>query len=344
MHVVEPRHPEPQRSSAQQRRPLRALVVGQLAHAVVRPDHRLHAVAIEGAVAVGDAPVVDRDREVVREVVGRREAEIDDARDARTREEHVVAEEIAVDRPLRQRRLAEPGLEAHLVGEEFVLRRGDEGPHRPRCLTPPCGAAAIGQARPVGLRREMQPRECRTDRGARVNGRRIEGCTLDAHDETRGTTVEMREQRAGTVGNRCRHVDAGARQMRHEIEVEGKILGRKSLVERQHVAPALGRHEIIRVFDTRGDRRVLDERAHRIAREPGIEFVGGDGRIDGHSTHAGATRAAFPKRGLLKTNQRWMEKTAARRAALPDALAPACARRRTEPTSAPSAWNRGCHA
>jgi hypothetical protein len=70
--------------------------------------------------------------------------------------------------------------------------------------------------------------------------------------------------------------------MRHQVEVERQLVRGKPLVERQHVTAALGGHEVIGVLDAGGDRRMLDERAERIAREPRIQFVSGDGGIDGH--------------------------------------------------------------
>src|SRR5487761_2576565 len=50
--VVEPRYPEAQRGGAQQRGPLRALVLGQRAHGRIGTDHGFEALRVERAVVV----------------------------------------------------------------------------------------------------------------------------------------------------------------------------------------------------------------------------------------------------------------------------------------------------
>ena len=42
--------------------------------------------------------------------------------------------------------------EADFRGEQFILRRRQERPHRARRLTPPAGSAAVGEARAVSGR------------------------------------------------------------------------------------------------------------------------------------------------------------------------------------------------
>ena len=85
MQIVEPRQPEAQSRRTQQARPLGALLEVERTHAIVCGDERTRSLGIEragiGAVAL-DAPIVDRDRDVVGESVGGSEAEIDDAGDA----------------------------------------------------------------------------------------------------------------------------------------------------------------------------------------------------------------------------------------------------------------------
>ena len=132
---------------------------------VVRRYHRRRERGVESAVGVASAPVVDGDREVVREEIGRREAEVDDARHAIAGEQHVVAEEIAVDRALGQLAAAEAGLELDLGVEQRRLRGVETRLDRACGLAPPRGSAAIGQARAIGLRRDVQPRRARRPRG-----------------------------------------------------------------------------------------------------------------------------------------------------------------------------------
>src|SRR5262245_15881965 len=122
MQIVEAREPEAQRRGTKQRGPLRALVGGKLAHALVRAGQRIDELGNERAgvgTVVDDAPVVDGYREIVCKEVGRREAEVDDARDAITLEQHVVAKEIAMDRAARRPDLAESRQELELGGEQL---------------------------------------------------------------------------------------------------------------------------------------------------------------------------------------------------------------------------------
>ena len=107
------------RSSAGHARPL---VGRQRPPRVVRRDHRRRRIRRRRrACSAGDAPVVDGDGEVVGKEVGRREAEVDDAGDAAVAKQHVVAEEVAVDRAFGQLAAAEPGLELEFRVEQRDL-------------------------------------------------------------------------------------------------------------------------------------------------------------------------------------------------------------------------------
>ena len=82
----------------------------------------------------------------------------------------------------------------------------------------------------------MQPCERVADRRAVTRVGRLDRRAVDARDQARGLAVEQREQRAGAIGLRRGHLDAGAREMRHQVEIERQLLGRQALVERQDVA------------------------------------------------------------------------------------------------------------
>ena len=80
--IVQSRDPEPQRRRTQERRPLRAFAVGQRSHRVVGAGQRVDFFRIKGSLVVSkEAPIVHRDREIVRKKIGRRETEVDDAGD-----------------------------------------------------------------------------------------------------------------------------------------------------------------------------------------------------------------------------------------------------------------------
>ena len=158
----------------------------------------------------------------------------------------------------------------------------DEGANRARRLPPPCRPAAIGEPRAIGGRCDVQAPERRADGRAMRDVGRLHRRAVDPRDEARRLAVQHAEQRARAVADRRRAFDAGLREMRHQVEVERQLFGGQALVERQHVAALRRRHEIVRVLDARRDRRLQHEPADRVAREPGFEFFGGYGRVDGH--------------------------------------------------------------
>ena len=148
----------------------------QRTHRVVgaRPARAASAGSSGAAVRV-DAPVVDGDREVVGEEVGRREAEVDDAGDAvavrtarcRRRGRRGSRPSASLTRPKPVWNLISASSSAACDGGEIRLA--------PRARpAPPRGPAPVGEPRAIRLRREVQPRERRADaaRSARRRARR----------------------------------------------------------------------------------------------------------------------------------------------------------------------------
>src|SRR5438477_6509645 len=119
--VIQTRQPEAQCSCTEQRSPQFSLVGSQRPRFVVRADERPDALRVEmtGTRSIGlKAPVVDSDREIVGERIGRRKTEIDNAGKFLPDEEHVVAKKIAVDRRPRQLSLGESSLVLELRGDQ----------------------------------------------------------------------------------------------------------------------------------------------------------------------------------------------------------------------------------
>src|SRR5262245_2124087 len=92
MQVVQTGQPEAQRRGAQQRRPCFALVGIERAQRVVSLYEGICERGLERAPVRLDTPIVDRDGEVVGEEIGCGETEVDQAGDAHTLEQDVVAE------------------------------------------------------------------------------------------------------------------------------------------------------------------------------------------------------------------------------------------------------------
>ena len=118
--IVETRQPEPKRGRAQERGPLRTFVAFERAHRLVPADERLDQLRDKCPARVAcanNAPIVDGNGEIVGEEVGGGESEVDDARHPGALEQHVVAEQVAVDRRARQCPLAVTCLKFDLGGE-----------------------------------------------------------------------------------------------------------------------------------------------------------------------------------------------------------------------------------
>lgn len=102
--VVQARHPEAVRARAQHVAPVAALRGRERPDRLVRTQQRVRARDVEHARREVDAPVVDGHRDVEQPFVAAREIEIEEAAEPdvmtgagrRVREQHVVAEQVAV--------------------------------------------------------------------------------------------------------------------------------------------------------------------------------------------------------------------------------------------------------
>ena len=252
--VVEPRQPEAQRRRAQQRRPCLALL-GAAAGAPRRtpPAARVPVPGSSAAIG-GHAPVVDGDRQVVGEEIGGREAEVDDARHrGRRRRARCRRTGRHGSRPWAACRGRSPSGSGFPRRAARPGRRSRNDAHRARRLAPPRRAAPVGEARAVAFAMRVQPRRARapTARAVHGLGRRPRARRRRASTSAGGLAVEHREQRAGAIRRRRRHFDARPREMRHQVEIERQLVGGQALVERQHVAAAVGGDEVVGVLDAR---------------------------------------------------------------------------------------------
>ena len=82
---------------------------------------------------------------------------------------------------------------------------------------------------------------------------RVDRRAVNTRYQSGGLPVQHAVKRAGAIWHRRWAFDAGVRKMRHEIEVEGKLLGGEPFIQREHKVPLAGRDEIIRVLDAGGD-------------------------------------------------------------------------------------------
>src|SRR5205085_5693642 len=129
------------------------------------------------------APVVDCDRKIVGKRIGCGEAEIDDTGDAGRVEQYVVAEQVSVNRSTRQLGLRKSRLESDFGGHQRLLLGAQKRPHRPRGLTPPSGAASIGESWAIIGRGQVHLREGSACVGAMRGRWALDGLAVEARRE-----------------------------------------------------------------------------------------------------------------------------------------------------------------
>src|ERR1051325_4719213 len=229
---------------------------------------------------IGEAPVVGAYRHVVEQAVDAGEVEIDHARDAPVVEQRFVAQESGVHRSTRQVGNAVLRLEIELVLEQADLPFIEEWTHFPRGEAPPARAARILEVRGVRARRQAHPAEKRAELGALLDAGTFERAPGQSRDERCGLPIQAAQILVGEIGDGRRARDAVAREVRHEVEVEGQLFGRQPLEQRQDVAALGGGDEIVGVLDAGLDRLARHQLPDRVGAEPCGQLGVGDGRVN----------------------------------------------------------------
>ena len=269
--VVEPRDPEAQRGGAQDGAPAGVLVVGQRAHRVIGVDHRLRARRVEGAGGLVDAPVVHRHGEVEQPDRAAGEVEVDQAADplaaGRAVDQHVVPEQVGVDRPGRElletRAAKERVLEDDLLGEHVERVVGQEALEPGHRFLPPADATQVRLEDGKVLPGHVHPGQHLAGQRALVHGRFTHRLAGEPRDDRGRLALDLGQQRTGAILLRFGHRHVSPCEVAHQLEVEGQLLERQPLEQRQHVPPALGRQEEVRVLDARRDAFEFDQFAER---------------------------------------------------------------------------------
>jgi hypothetical protein len=101
-----------------------------------------------------------------------------------------------------------------------------------------------------------------------------------------GLPVQRAEVLVAAVRDRRGAGNAVPREVRHEVQVEGQLGRGEALEQRQDKAPVRGGDEVVGVLDPGGDALQLDERADRVALQPGRQLFGSDAREDRHDARA----------------------------------------------------------
>jgi hypothetical protein len=269
--VVEPRDPEAQRGGAQDGAPGGVLVVGQRTHCVIGVDHCLRARRVEGAAGLVDAPVVHRHGEVEQPDRAAGEVEVDQAADVlaagRAVDQHVVPEQVGVDRPgrklLEARAAEERILEDDLLGEHVERVVGEEALEPGHRLLPPADSTQVRLEDGEVLSGHVHPGQHLAGQRALARGRFTHRLAGEPRDDRGRLALDLGQQRAGAILLRFGHRHASPCEVAHQLEVEGQLLERQPLEQRQHVPPAVGRQEEVRVLDARRDAFEFDQFAQR---------------------------------------------------------------------------------
>src|SRR5687767_11909997 len=132
-------------------------------------------------------------------------------------------------RPARQVREAMLGLEGELFFKQRLLYPVQKRPHLPRRKAPPLRAAGILEVGAVGAPGEMHAREKRAELLAMRSARVVDRAPGEAGDERRRLAVKTAEVLVREIGDRRGAGNAVARKVRHEIEVERKLVGGQPL-------------------------------------------------------------------------------------------------------------------
>ena len=100
-----------------------------------------------------------------------------------------------------------------------------------------------------------------------------------------GRPLSVLQRHALAVGNRLRHRQALARQMRHQRQEPWQVAGIDALfIQRQEEPPARRLDEIIAVLDALGDALETGRHAELITGEKAGKVGGGNLRIDRHAS------------------------------------------------------------
>ena len=234
------------------------------------------------------APVVDGDGDVEQQGVETGEVEVDDAADAHAAvgfgvPQHVVAEQVGVDRSAGQRGELDRGLAGDLGVEQGLLVGGQEGTHDLGRGRAPGGAARVVLATAVGLAGQVQAGEHGADLLAVGQAGGHLGAAGQAHHEGGRAILQGAEVFVVAVGDRAGDRQAVAREVRHQVQVVGQLGARHAFEQRQHIAAERGGDEEVAVLHAGRDALELDQAADGVVLEPVGEHGFGDGGEDGHA-------------------------------------------------------------
>ena len=175
-------------------------------------------------------------------------------------------------------------LEGELGVQLGLFVGGQVGSHAGSAILPPAGVAGIGLLATEGHAGQMESGEHGADARAVGHVGRHFGSAGQPGDQHRRLAREAAEVFVVAVGDGRRDRQAVARQMGHQVKVEGQLGTGHRFEQGQHVAAEAGRDEKVAVLHAGRDALQGIQAADGVVPQPGGEVGVGDGGKDGHGS------------------------------------------------------------
>ncbi len=265
--IVQPRDPETQCRHAQRHGPGLGFFCRERARRMIRIQQGARMRGVQLAIRV-HAPVVDRDGDVVQQLAGASEIEIDQAADMFVFHQHVVAEQVGVDDAARDSAKRMPRVEFDFAFQQCRVLQREKSLHFVRCFGTPCRAARIQHLFAETLSGAMHLPQHRTHRGAMGRIGLQHGLAAQSADDAGRFAVQLAQKTIVLVRHRAGAGNAVPRKVRHQVEKERQVVRGEFLKQRQHETSVAGRDEIIGVLDAGGNALQFEQCSQGIIGQP----------------------------------------------------------------------------
>ncbi len=259
--VVQARDPEAQRGGLDQYRPGAVFGFGKGAHLGVGFQPGLGFFQIQGTAQAVDTPVVHGHGHVKQPGVATGKVKVDDAahlgRFGGAGKQHVVAEQVAVGRALRQGAIGVAVGKAALFLQngldQLGLARIQERQNLGNGGLPPAQAAQIGLFQREVLGSQVGLSLSPGDLAAVFNRRLGLVTTTQARHNRARLAVHDTDAFAIAAGHGLGHRHTFGGQVVHQLDVEGQLVQRQDFKQRQNVLALGGAQKVIGVFNAGGN-------------------------------------------------------------------------------------------
>ena len=215
-------------------------------------SHGSRIVLVPGAAI--NAPVIEANGNVEQKGVASGKVKIEDARQAPTVKQHVVAKKISMHRPFGEllvgRGRRNLFLESQIAREQRPLYTRDAAADHRHHLVPPFETSRIGLVSWVIAPGHVHSRQGLPDRATVRHCRCCHAFARKPVDDHRTPASHRMTDFIVGVSNRIGDRNSALRKMLHEVEVKRQLLGCKPLKQRDHILSGFGIDEVVRVLDS----------------------------------------------------------------------------------------------